>query len=548
MFTSPTVPEAGRNARRSVTGAVLAALGFAAAPIATAQFSPPANVSLGVGLPPNILTGIASGDIDDDGIGDVLGVDNVSGGNIGVARGLGGGVYSAPIVSGPLPASAGGVTLPALGDFDLDGFLDVSMAGEVGGTPALFVARANPAIPGAFIMPAITISLANPGAVTGLRITDANSDGDLDLLASVIGPNRRIDTVPGWPGLTFGPLMSSTTSTGPADIDICVDADHDGDKDVVLCGLDSLSGLPRIQVMFGNNTLNFTSVALIDLPPQFTPLDVHWFDCDQDRFYDIVVACQSAAGGALFRIRNSGAAPYFQNGPVSSPPIPVTNFPTSVLRLESNFDGVEDLSIVSLATPSASISSTNFEIFDVQSCVLSSAGTTGVGTVSPSTLPQEKFGIHAVDDQDHDGREDLLIVDQSTVVDRVLVYRNIGSTDFTINPVRPRLAETTPVTFRLQAPPALTGAPFIIFFSIQGTFPPIPVAGQLLPLHGPFLPFNLSGTVGPGGQSILTTPPVSFSAKPVGFSLQVAAVAIVTTSTTPVKIQYISHPAVITIP
>lgn len=546
---SPT--RRGERRRLSATAVVTGLVALLASPT-FAQFAPPQGVNLGVGVAPNALTGIASGDIDGDGFSDVLGVDNVVAGNIGVARGQAGGTYTAPILSGPLPATAAGMALPALGDFNLDGFLDVSMTGDVAGIPNVFVAIANPAIPGAFTMPAATITLVQAGSVTGLRITDVNNDGEQDILASVIGPNRRINTIPGAAGPTFGPLVTSTTSVGPEDIDICVDIGGDGDKDIVICGVDSLSGQSVVELLVGNNSGGFVPVAPIParvvLPSNFQPIDVTWFDCDQDQDYDAVVACQGTPTSAIFRVGNIGVSPFFVQGSLS-PPIPVNAFPTSVIRFESNFDGVEDLSLVSLASPGASTVQSSFEVLGVLGCQPTSLGSTGVGIINNGVIAQNKLGIHAIQDQDFDGREDMLVVDQSTATDRVLVYRNIANTDFLVSPVRPLLGETTPFTFRLQAPPALGGNPFFILFSVEGTVPGTPLPGGLeLPLNAPFLPFVLSGTVGPGGIAQIVTPPVTFAAKPVGFSLQVACSAIVTTATQPAKVLFASHPAVTTIP
>lgn len=551
MFAHPN-PRWG-EARRRITSILASGFATSVALFATqapafAQFAPPVGVDLGVGVAPNVLTGIASGDIDGDGFSDVLGVDNAIAGNIGVARGLVGGVYSAAILSGPLPVTTGGMALPAFGDFDLDGFLDVAMSGDVGGIPRVFVAFANPANPGTYTMPPTTISLVLGGSVTAMRVTDVTNDGEQDILASVIGPNRRINTIPGAAGPTFGPLVSSTTSVGPEDIDICVDIGGDGDKDIVICGNDPATGAPFVELSLGNNSGVFTPINRVALPTNLSPIDVTWFDCDQDNDYDAIVACQGTVASAVVRITNIGVAPFFVQGAVSAP-FPVSAFPTSILRFESNFDGVEDISLVSLASPSASTVQSSFEVLGILGCQPQSLGGQTVGTINSAAIAQNKLGIHAIQDQDFDGREDLLVVDQSTTTDRVLVYRNIANTDFTASPVRPVLGETTPFTFRLQAPPAFAGNPCFVLFSIEGTVPGTPIGGGLaLPLIAPFLPFLLPGTVGPGGNTTLTTPPIVISTKPVGFSLQIACAALVTTSTAPAKVVYVSHPAVITMP
>lgn len=525
-----------------------------ASPTAFAQFNPPQNVNLGVGIAPNALTGIASGDINGDTFGDVLGVDNAIAGNIGVAMGLAGGTYAAiPVVSGPLPVTAGGMTLPVFGDFDLDGFLDVAMAGSVGGIPTVFVARANPASPGAYIMPALPLPLiGGPGTITGLRVTDVTADGDQDILASVIGPNRRINTIPGAGGLTFGPMTSSTTMTGPEDIDICVDVSNDNMKDVVVCGLDQGTSQAVVEVLRGDNLGHFTAPLVAErifLPPGQFPIDVTWIDCNQDKEYDILIACQGigAANSNLFKVINSGSPPFFSNAGLQ-PPTPLPQFPSSVIRLEANFDGVEDVSALAFASVSGVTTTTSVAVFNSLNCALAAPSVSAGGTVNPSALNQDQFGLHAVHDQDFDGREDLIVGDQTGTQDRVLVYKNVGPTDFTLTPVRPLLGQTTPITFRLQAPAALQGSPFIILFTANGTQPGVDVGPFHFPLNPLLLPITLPGTLGSGGLGIVTTPPITFDKKPVGFSAQIACAAIVTTAVQPIKVMYISKPAVITVP
>jgi hypothetical protein len=513
---------------------------------ALGQFAPPLNVDLGVGIAPDDLTGIASGDLDGDGFGDVLGVDDRVAGNVGVARGQAGLTFTLPILSGPLPPTSNGTFLPVLGDFDLDGILDVALAADVAGNPTVLVLGGSNANPGAFNLPGLGIQAGlGGGVISSLRVTDVNGDGEQDIICAVIGPNRRITTMPGAGGLTFGPLVSSSTAVGPADIDVCIDLDDDGDKDMVVCGL-LPGGVPAVEVLRGGNDGTFGGGLLSQLPPGCEPIDVHWIDCDQDRDYDLFVACTGANQG-LLRLLNSGPPSFFPST-VATSPLPVVNVPNSLLRLEVDFDGVEDLSVFSIVASPASVVPSNFQVFKVLACAVNSLGATQAGSIAQGALDKLSFSHHAATDADFDGRKDLVLSDQSGGVGRVQIHRNVGATNFTVSPIEPLLADVTPFTFRLEAPPALAGAPFVILFSAQGTVPGIPVQNQLLSLNGPFLPITITGNVGPGGLTTLITPPVAIPAKPTGFSLQLAAAALVAQPGTPGKIAFISKPAVITMP
>lgn len=534
-----------RLRRRTAVSIVIA---FAAAPFASAQFSPPQGVTLGVGVNPAALTGIVSGDLDGDGNGDILGVDNVSGGNIGVALGLPGGTYNAvPVLSGPLPASTNGTSLPTLGDFNLDGFLDVAVAGSVAGIPRAFVAAGSTTTPGTFTLPATSISLVQAGTATGLSVSDVTGDGRQDLLIAVIGPTRRVNTIPGNGPMTFGPLTSSTTATGPEDIDICVDPDNDGDKDLVICGFDSLTGQSVVEVMAGDGQGQFTTLAKVALPTPALPFDVHWIDCNQDHRYDIAVGCVGAAASPIFRLQNLGASPFFVSGAISAP-FNTGTIPNALQRLDVNFDGVEDLAVFSKASSGTSVVQSGFEVLNLVNCDFVSSASIQGGTTDNSVINADQYSALTVNDQDGDGRQDVMIADQTGLVDRVLVYQNLGPADFTATPLKPLLGETTPFTFRLNAPTPLAGSTFAVLFSVAGTVPGIPLQGFIFPLNAPFLPIVLTGTLNSQGNGEITTPPVTFSTKPVGFSLQIASAAMVVSATQAGKIVYVSKPSIITVP
>lgn len=512
---------------------------------ANAQFGGGVQVNLGIGAAPNAITGTAAGDLDGDGNGDVIGTENRVGGNIGVARGLGAGAYSAPILSGPTPATTAGMTLPNLGDFDLDGVLDLVTAGDVGGVPNAFVWRGNPAVPGAFLAPTAFAILPVGHTISGIRVTDLDGNGNQDVACAIIGPNRRIVVIPGAGGMTFGPLVTTSTAIGSNDIDVCVSFNGDAFKDVVVCGPMAVGGSPGMVQVFRGSSVGLVNPINILLPAGVEPIDVNWIDCNQDKRYDLAVACQGTQPG-IYLIPNLGP-PNFFPATIAAGPKVVTNIPNSVLRLETDFDGIEDLSLLSAASGASTVQ-TDFEILKVKDCGANTAVVTNVGTYDVPSVAKVEAQLHAVQDQDFDGKEDLVLVNQTGTSDRAVVFFNqSANANYTISPVRPLLGQTVLFTLQFKAPAPTAGKPFMLLFTLNGTSPGIMGGNQKIPLNPPFLPLFIGGTVPIGGQVTLTSGPVAIPAAPATFSAQVASAAIVE-GNVPGSIGFVTNPAVVTLP
>lgn len=529
----------------SVSGGLLLAL----ATNARAQnFGLPANVNLGIGAAPNAITGVAAGDVNDDGFGDFVGVDNASPANVGLALGTAApGVYAVQaVVISPSPT---GGSLPALGDFDLDGNLDLAFAGTSAGAPAVHVMRGVPGGGGAFAFAAAaTVAVAAPGnAVTGLSVTDFNLDTNQDLLASVIGPNRRIATIPGMGGLTFGPLGTTTTASGASDIDVCVDFNKDGRKDLVVCGT-TQGGQSMVEVYPGTTTppTFLGPPILLQLPVGTEPIDVHWIDCNSDKFYDLAIAFAGPANGIAIS-RNLGAAPFFTPATTSTP-LPIVNIPNSLMRFDADADGEEDLAVFSISAAGVSIKPTTFQIVKVIDCGLTPSLVTSTGNFSTSSVATNVAGLLAAQDQDFDGRLDVLAVNQIVAGPSIVqVFRNVQPISFSVSPLKPLLADLTPITLRVNAGPPFANRPFLVMFGTNGSKPGVAVgSGLVFPVNPPFLPFVLSGVLDSSGQATLTTPPVAFSAAPTAFSLHVNTAAMVA-GTSPGGIGLTTNPEIITL-
>lgn len=118
---------------------------------------------------------VSVADMDDDGIVDLV-VPKRSGG-VSLQRGLGNGVFAAPVqVAHP----GGPLSDLVVGDFDGDGILDVAVGqGSYQAVPGVLVLRGlgeGDLDDKGFAYPA-------PSLVEQIRATDVNGDGDVDLLA-----------------------------------------------------------------------------------------------------------------------------------------------------------------------------------------------------------------------------------------------------------------------------------------------------------------------------------------------------------------------------
>lgn len=545
-----------RPQRAQLPAILLCLLAFVLQQSALAQFSAPASVNLGIGTPPSTITGTVSEDLDGDGLADLVGTDNANTGRIGLALGLAGGGYATQAPIQDPAGSPGGAFLPRLADFDLDGNLDLCHAGTTpaGGAThsAVFVLLGTPGAGTYTFTPAVTIPIALlASTITALSTTDYDGDGDQDILYTVTSPvpaRRAVGIIPNVGGGAFGPLHSSTTATGPTEIDICVDYNRDGRKDLVICRpLDGLASF--IDIYAGQPTpplIPSSPTISLQLPVPLDASDVHWLDCDQKDGYDLAVTITGSFNGVLM-IRNSGVAPFFSTGAIG----PLLSLPgrnISLLRLEADFDGLEDLTVYSLLT-SGSERVAAVHTVRVQDCLAALVATTSSGTYDDSQLDEETASPHAVADQRGDGLVDLIAVNNgsTTMQDQVLVFQNQAPVSYAINPARPLLAETTPVDFLIQVPAALAGRRAFLLFSFNGTLPGMTIVGSHVPLNLPLQPQMLVTTIAPGGNGSFTIGPVTFPPNPVLFSAQLASACLVE-GASPGTLGFVTNPAVITIP
>jgi len=531
------------------------------APDAYAQFGLPANVNLGIGTPPAVISGVATGDLDNDGRGDIVGVDSANPGNIGLALGIGGGLYSVQtVVPGGALGSPTGLATPQLADFDNDGFLDLAASGtnSTGTDTAVFIYQG---VPGAgtytFVLQQILPVAPLPGEVTGLRTTDFTNDGLQEFLAtndSSLAVNQLVGLRRNLGGFVFGPMVSQSTATGASDIDICVDFNGDQLKDLVICRPISAFGPAGVDLYAGVGTpfqpqfpfIPPTPTISLQMPPGFSPKDVHFIECDFQNGYDLVIGVDGPIPG-IFVLRNLGPPNFFASAALLTPFIS-TGVPVSVLRAESTFDGVEDLLVYGLNPSGPVLKSATFDLFEMKNCIPTLVSATQAGAADTTAANQEKLAPQAVGDQQFDGQRELLVVDHSTPGGSTInVYTNNTPTEFTISPDQPTLGQVTPIRFKIEIPNH-AGSPFFLLFSTAGPTPGTPIGGGLvLPLNLPLFPVVFQGTLSAAGDGSFGTPAVTFPSAPVTFSLQMAGAVVVMSSAGAGPV-HVTNPATITLP
>jgi hypothetical protein len=272
-------------------------------------------------------TSVQAADLDGDADLDLVAADPQAH-DVTVFEQLGRGAFADdPIALGGAGSTDGAFSV-ACADLDGDGGIDVAALGS--NSLGIFYGRFTAAVP----QPNARLGAALP---TALCITDVDSDGDLDLgTANLVGNNLRLFLNPGG-GFSGqeGPrvLGGGTLTRGPQSI-LAEDLDGDGYVDIASANVGTPS-IPRSVTIFFQVAGEFDPQPLVIAPPR-APGSLASADFDLDGDLDLALACVFP-GNEL--------ALYSQTSPgrfVTSQDIPADG-PVFLRAADWNSDGEADL-------------------------------------------------------------------------------------------------------------------------------------------------------------------------------------------------------------
>jgi len=300
----------------------------------------------------------------------------------------------------------------AWGDYDSDGFLDLALTGELGGSSPASVSqiRRNNGI-GGFID--INAGLPPAGYFGTAAWGDYDNDGDLDLavagsLAAGSAQIRRNDGSGVFTDITAGlpPFYGGALAWA--------DYDNDGDADLALTGDTTGPVITQIRRNDGNGVFTDIGVPV----PGTVDGALAWGDYDNDGDPDLIVAGSGDAGNLMQLRRNDGGGVFMDAGAS----LPALGNPALAWGDYDN-DGDLDLAIAGTTA-----------VRSVTQIRRNDGG--GVFTDIAAGLTGIIYGELSWGDMDNDGDLDLAVTGSTGILDITEVWRN--------NTVTPNTAPSAP--------------------------------------------------------------------------------------------------------
>lgn len=339
--------------------------------------------------------GFFAGDIDRDGSPDMSATNEVSY-DVRLMKNNGCGTFG-PKVTTSLPN--GQEPSPNDGaDFNGDGWLDLVTGNQNGNSVAIFLNNATGGSGSGYLAPTI---LPVSGPVHGVALLDADSDGDVDVVAT---NQSNIALLRNNGNGTFqAPTYFNGGGSGEWAIAVA-DANNDGKPDI-FCGTYNSQ---MMTLLLGNGTGTFTQSASVSCGG--FPWQMAVGDVNGDGNIDCVAA----------EATNGRAAVILGNGAGSLAPAvfyPVGSNPVSVDIGDFEGDDDLDIAVASFSNGNATMLRNN------------GTGVFGNPTIVAATIAGS---CAVVVDYDRDGDTDLILVDE--LDDKGFVYRQVGPNPAGVQP------------------------------------------------------------------------------------------------------------------
>jgi hypothetical protein len=352
-----------------------------------------------------VVNAIAVGDIDANGLPDILGV---------VSTDFGG-TPTQGYVSSRLQSSAGAFVMPTrfgvgtgpanlvVADVNGDGRPDLVVANADDQT--VTVRLADPAKPG-FFLPAVT--LATPGRTPlDVAVGDLNGDGRADIVVAASGANNLIvflQQMPVDPSPTVYFMPATFLSVGGDPQSVTV-ADLDGDGSLDIAAATSANTVSVLRQLIFSPT--FAAQSSVDYPTGVQPIAIKAVDLNGDGKLDLLTANY----GSSISPGTQGLSVLMQGttaGTFLAPVNYTTDYRSTALAVgDLNGDGKVDVVVANEGLPGDPGSVSVF-LQDPATAGALLAPTNYRGTWGP-------MGV-ALADMDGDGRPDLVLADGDIVV------------------------------------------------------------------------------------------------------------------------------------